>query len=133
MSDETAPRQSIVARIVAPAPHIAAALSCRRIMLWVIAALLPAALWAIWNMGLPAVVVFAAAIGGSVGTELLWNALLKRRQTVGDLSAVLTGMLIAMSIPPRTPWWIAMVGGIVAIGLAKMLFGGLGSSAGPSS
>ncbi len=126
MSDEKSTAKSFVARIVAPAPHINDALTCRQIMLWVIAALLPAALWAIWNMGMPAVVVFAAAIGGSVGTEFAWNAMLKRKQTIGDLSAVLTGMLIAMSVPPRTPWWIAMVGGIVAIGLAKMLFGGLG-------
>jgi electron transport complex protein RnfD len=80
----------------------------------------------VWNMPGPASITFAAAIGGSVGTEFLWNALLKRKQTIGDLSALLTGMLIAMSIPPRTPWWIAMVGGIVAIGLGKMLFGGLG-------
>jgi electron transport complex protein RnfD len=126
VSDETKPRESVLARIVAPAPHIAAALSCRQIMLWVIAALAPAALWAVWNMGVPAIVTFVAAIGASVATEWAWNAVLKRRQTIGDLSAVVTGMLIAMSVPPRTPWWIAMVGGIVAIGLGKMLFGGLG-------
>jgi electron transport complex protein RnfD len=126
VSDTTKPRESALARIVAPAPHIAAALSCRQIMLWVIAALAPAALWAMWNMGAPAIVTFAVAIGASVGTEWVWNAVLKRKQTIGDLSAVVTGLLIAMSIPPRTPWWIAMVGGIVAIGLAKMLFGGLG-------
>jgi electron transport complex protein RnfD len=126
VSDTTNARESALARIVAPAPHIAAALSCRQIMLWVIAALAPAALWAMWNMGAPAIVTFAVAIGASVGTEWVWNAVLKRKQTIGDLSAVVTGLLIAMSIPPRTPWWIAMVGGIVAIGLAKMLFGGLG-------
>jgi len=126
MSDEKSTRESVIARIVAPAPHIAAALTCRQIMLWVVAALLPAALWAIWNMGLPAVLVFAASIGSCLATELAWNAVLKRKQTVGDLSFLVTGMLIAMSVPPRTPWWIAMVGGIVAIGLAKMLFGGLG-------
>lgn len=126
MSDERAPRTSIVARIVAPAPHIAAALSCRQIMLWVIAALLPSALWAMWNMGVTAIVIFAVAIGAAAGTEFAWNAVLKRKQTIGDLSAVVTGMLLAMSVPPRTPWWIVMVGGIVAIGLAKMLFGGLG-------
>jgi electron transport complex protein RnfD len=113
-------------RVVAPAPHIAAELTCRQIMLWVIVALLPAALWAVWNMGTPAIVTFVASIGSCVLTEFAWNALLKRKQTIGDLSAVVTGMLLAMSVPPRTPWWILMVGGIVAIGLAKMLFGGLG-------
>ncbi len=95
-------------------------------MLWVIAALAPAALWAIGNMGAPAIVTFGVGIGSCVLTEFAWNALLKRTQTIGDMSAVVTGMLLAMSVPPRTPWWICMVGGIVAIGLAKMLFGGLG-------
>jgi electron transport complex protein RnfD len=113
-------------RVVAPAPHIAAALTCSQIMLWVIAALLPAALWAVWNMGTPAIITFAASIGSCVLTEFAWNAMMKRQQTIGDLSAIVTGMLLAMSVPPRTPWWICMVGGIVAIGLAKMLFGGLG-------
>lgn len=125
MSDAagTAPARKIV---VAPAPHIAAELTCPQIMLWVIAALLPAALWAVWNMGMPAIVVFGVSIVSCLATEFAWNALLKRKQTIGDLSAVVTGMLIAMSVPPRTPWWICMVAGIVAIGLAKMLFGGLG-------
>jgi electron transport complex protein RnfD len=113
-------------RSVAPAPHIVSSLTCRQIMVWVIAALLPAAAWAVWNMGLPAVVTFSASIGSCVATEFIWNAVLKRKQTVGDLTAVVTGMLLAMSVPPLTPWWICLAGGIVAIGLAKMLFGGLG-------
>jgi electron transport complex protein RnfD len=113
-------------RIVSPAPHIAAPTTCRGIMLWVIVALAPAAMWALWNMRLPALVVFACCIGSSVGTEWLWNAVGKRPQTIGDLSAVVTGLLLAMSLPPRTPWWMCIVGGLVAIGLAKMLFGGLG-------
>lgn len=115
-----------VKRIVAPAPHIAASLSCREIMLWVIGALAPAAIWAIVNMGMVAVLTFGVSIAACVGTEFLWNAAAKRKQTIGDLSAVVTGLLIAMSVPPRTPWWICLFGGIVAIGLAKMLFGGLG-------
>jgi electron transport complex protein RnfD len=125
VSDTTSTDRSRT-RIVAPAPHIAAALTCPQIMLWVIAALLPAALWAIWNMGLPAIITFAASIGSCVATELAWNAMLKRKQTIGDLSAIVTGLLLAMSVPPRTPWWILVAGGIVAIGLAKMIFGGLG-------
>ena len=125
MSDATGTAQARKI-VVAPAPHIAAELTCPQIMLWVIAALLPSALWAIWNMGMPAVVVFGVSIASCVLTEFAWNALLKRRQTIGDLSSIVTGMLIAMSVPPRTPWWICMVAGIVAIGLAKMLFGGLG-------
>jgi electron transport complex protein RnfD len=123
---EPATAASVIRRIVAPAPHIVAALTCREIMLWVIGALLPSALWAVWNMGTPAIITFLASIVGCVATEWAWNAVTKRPQSIGDLSAVLTGMLLAMSVPPRTPWWICLIGGIVAIGLAKMLFGGLG-------
>ncbi len=113
-------------RVVAPAPHIAAPTTCRAIMAWVLVALAPAALWALWTMKVPALIVFACCIGSAVGTEWLWNAVAKRPQTLGDLSALVTGLLLAMSLPPRTPWWMCVVGGVVAIGLAKMLFGGLG-------
>lgn len=126
MSDTTDNAVAAIKRIVAPAPHIAASLSCRQIMMWVIGALAPAAIWAIVNMGTVALITFAASILSCVGTEFVWNAVAKRKQTIGDLSAVVTGVLLAMSVPPRTPWWILVVGGIVAIGLAKMLFGGLG-------
>jgi electron transport complex protein RnfD len=131
MSEDTAkaadaPRRPLVGWIVAPPPHIAAPTTCRGIMLAVIVALAPAALWACWNMRGPAVIVLVACIGSCVGTEWLWNAVGKRPQTIGDLSAVVTGLLLAMSLPPLTPWWICVVGGLVAIGLAKMLFGGLG-------
>jgi Na+-translocating ferredoxin:NAD+ oxidoreductase subunit D len=112
--------------IVGHAPHIVAPMSGRKIMYYVVAALAPTALWAIWNMGLPAIVVFASCIAASVGTEWVWNAVAKRPQTIGDGSALITGMLLAMCLPPRTPWWMCVVGGILAIGLAKMLFGGLG-------
>ncbi|MBA4370311.1 MAG: Na+-transporting NADH:ubiquinone oxidoreductase subunit D, partial [Coriobacteriaceae bacterium] len=121
MSDE----RSLRLHVAAP-PHIGAPESATHIMLWVIAALTPSALWAIWNMKMVAVVLFAASIISCVGTEWVWNAALKRKQTIGDMSALLTGMLLAMTLPPHTPWWIAAAGGIVAIALAKMLFGGLG-------
>ena len=114
------------ARQVAAGPHISGAPSARRIMLLVIGALTPAALWSVWCLGLPAVVVYACCIVASVGTEFAWNALRHRPQTITDGSALLTGVLLAMCMPPMTPWWICMVAGIAAIGLAKMLFGGLG-------
>jgi electron transport complex protein RnfD len=113
-------------RQVVAGPHIAGAPSGRRIMLLVVGALAPAALWSIVCLGMPAVIVYLACIASSVGTEFAWNAVLRRRQTVTDGSALITGILLAMCMPPMTPWWICMVGGVVAIGLAKMLFGGLG-------
>ncbi len=114
------------ARQVVAGPHIAGAPSGRRIMLLVVGALTPAALWSIVCLGMPAIIVYLACILSSVGTEFAWNAALRRRQTVTDGSALLTGILLAMCMPPMTPWWICMVAGVVAIGLAKMLFGGLG-------
>jgi electron transport complex protein RnfD len=79
-STQAAPAPRIL-RSVAPAPHIAASLTCRQIMLWVIAALLPAAAWAVWNMGTPAVITLATSIGSCVATEFIWNAVLKRKQS----------------------------------------------------
>lgn len=112
-------------RVSAP-PHIAAPTDVTRIMGLVLLALAPAVVWAVVNMGTAAVVLLACCIGSCVATEWAWNAVTKRPQTLRDLSAVVTGVLLAMSLPPRTPWWIAVVGGLVSIGLAKMLFGGLG-------
>lgn len=121
MSEETAMRLR-----VSSSPHIATTETASKIMLWVVAAAAPAAAWAVWNMGLPAIVTLLSAIAASVGTEYAWNAIARKPQTIFDGSALVTGLLLGMALPPRTPWWIALVGGIVAIGLAKMLFGGLG-------
>lgn len=112
--------------VVVSSPHIAASEDVTRIMLWVILALSPAVLWAVWNMGLVAVVLLAVCIGTCMGTEWAWNAAAKRPQSLKDLSAVVTGLLLAMALPPRTPLWIAFVAGLVSIGIGKMLFGGLG-------
>lgn len=111
---------------VASSPHIVARESSTHIMLWVVAALTPTAIWAVWNMGSVAVVLLTACIASTVGTEWLWNAVARKPQTILDGSALLTGLLLAFALPPRTPVWIAVAGGIVSIALAKMLFGGLG-------
>jgi len=113
-------------REVVAGPHIAARTTTSHIMLLVVAALAPAVVWSVVSMGLPAVIVYVSCIAGAVGTELLWNLVAKRPQTIGDGSSLLTGLLLAMTLPPMTPWWMCAVGGIAAIGLAKMLFGGLG-------
>jgi len=112
--------------IVGPSPHITSKTTCPGIMLWVVAALAPAAIWAIVNMGLTAVQLLAVTIGVAVATEAAWNAIARRPQTILDGSALVTGLLLALTLPPRTPWWIAAVGAFVAIALGKMLFGGLG-------
>lgn len=111
---------------VGPAPHVVARENVTHIMGWVVVALLPTTVWAVWNMGTVAVVLLAACIGSSVATEWVWNRIAHRPQTLRDASALVTGLLLALSLPPRTPWWMGVAGGIVAIALAKMLFGGLG-------
>lgn len=95
-------------------------------MLWVVGALLPVTLWSVWTMGSVAVVLLAVCIGATLGTEAFWNWVARKPQTLRDGSALVTGLLLALSLPPRTPWWMALAAGIIAIALAKMLFGGLG-------
>lgn len=95
-------------------------------MLWVVAALAPAAVWAMVCMGWPAVRVFALCIASAMGTEAAWNAIARKPQTLMDGSALVTGVLLAMCMPPMLPWWIAVAAGFIAIALGKMIFGGLG-------
>lgn len=111
---------------IASSPHVAGAISCSRIMYIVIAALMPVVIWAVLNMGMLAVGLLVACVASAVGSEALWNWIAKKPQTISDGSALLTGLLLALTMPPRTPLWIAVAGGIVSICLGKMLFGGLG-------
>ncbi|MRR13294.1 electron transporter RnfD, partial [bacterium] len=118
--------EPLVQRVVGPSPHITSPETGQKIMLWVVAALLPSALWAAISMGAPAIITLVSCIGAALGTEAAWNAIARKPQTVLDGSALVTGLLLAMTMPPRTPWWISVAAGIVAIGLGKMIFGGLG-------
>lgn len=114
------------ATTLASSPHVVADQNVSHIMLWVVGALAPTAIWAVINMGFVALVLLFACIASTLSTEWLWNRFARKPQTLKDGSALLTGLLLALALPPRTPWWIAVVAGIVAIALAKMLFGGLG-------
>ncbi len=111
---------------VASSAHIVAPESVTHIMLWVVGALAPVAAYAVWLMGWAAASVIAVCVLSAVGSEWAWNAAFHRPQTLKDGSALVTGLLLALCLPPRTPLWIAFVGGVVAIVLAKMVFGGLG-------
>ncbi len=107
-------------------PHIRHEDSTRGIMFDVIIALLPSAIFGCILFGLRAVAVIATSIAVAVGAEALWNLLLHKKQTVGDLSAVVTGLLIGMNLTSTTPLWIAAIGSVVAIIVVKQMFGGLG-------
>lgn len=116
--------------IVAPAPHAHSGDSVRRNMLLVIIALLPAYVVSAIEFGYGVLITTAVSILACVATEwLISRYLLKeKRQTIGDLSAVLTGLLLAFNLPSNIDWWIVVIGAVVAIGVAKMSYGGLGQN-----
>ena len=112
--------------IINTSPHIRSKNSTRRIMLDVIIALTPALAAAVFHYGLRALLLTAVSVGVSVALELLWDVILKKKISIGDLSAVVTGMLVAFNVPASMPIWQVVIGDAAAILLAKMLFGGLG-------
>ena len=112
--------------ILSSSPHAHAKNSVHSMMRDVIIALLPAAGCAVWFFGMRAVWLIATCIAATVVTEALCRLAMRRESSVGDLSAVLTGLLLALNLPPDLPLWMAAVGGVFAIGIAKQAFGGLG-------
>ena len=110
------------------APHTVANNSVSRIMLTVVAALLPATLFGFWQYGWPAIDLTLATIAAAVFGEAVCLKLAGRRALpeLLDGSALLTGWLLALSLPPWAPWWIGVLGGLFATVLAKQVFGGLG-------
>jgi len=116
--------------IVAPAPHAHSGDSVRKNMLWVILALLPAYVVSVIEFGWGALITAAISVCACVLTEWCISRFLlkEQKQTIGDLSAVLTGLLLAFNLPSSLDWWIVLIGAIVAIGVGKMSFGGLGQN-----
>ncbi len=112
--------------IVSSSPHIRAGLTTRRIMLDVVLALLPATVAAVVLFGWRAAVIIAACVAASVGTEYLFNLIVRKPQTVGDLSAVVTGLLLALNMPATVNMYQCVIGSVFAIAVVKCLFGGLG-------
>ena len=116
--------------IVAPAPHAYGKDSVRRNMLLVILALLPAYAVSVVEFGWGALITAAISVAACVLTEWVISrfVLKEQRLTIGDLSAVLTGLLLAFNLPSNIDWWIILIGAVVAIGVGKMTFGGLGQN-----
>lgn len=112
--------------IVSVSPHIWQGESTTQIMLWVIASLLPVTFYSIYLFGFYALQVIVVSIVACVATEALFDKVQKLPLTVGDGSAVLTGLLLALTLPPKVPFWIPLIGAVAAILLGKQLFGGLG-------
>lgn len=112
---------------IAPSPHIHTSRTVRGAMGHVLVALLPAVACAIFYFGWGAAIVIAMSVAVCMAAEwLVDRLLLKRRSTLGDLSAALTGLLLALNLPSNLPLWTVAIGAVVAIGVGKMTFGGLG-------
>ncbi|MFN8587017.1 MAG: RnfABCDGE type electron transport complex subunit D [Candidatus Eisenbacteria bacterium] len=112
--------------VLSPGPHLHTEESTSKIMWWVNGTLAPALLWGVFVFGPNALFVALAAIAGAVATEFAAMKALGRRPTLRDGSAVCTGLLLALTVNPNLPAWQAFLGGAFAIGLGKMIFGGLG-------
>ena len=109
-------------------PHIRSKVTTSSIMTAVVIALLPAAGFGIYNFGPRALAVMAVTIASTVLTELLFGWLWKKKITISDMSAVVTGLLLALNLPVSIPLWMAALGGVFAILVVKLLFGGLGQN-----
>ncbi len=113
---------------VSESPHVRGSHSTRRIMLDVIIALTPGAVFGIFNFGPGALIRLLVGIGVCIATEAIYQAAMKKKVTVSDLSAALTGLLLAMNLPAEFPIWMEVVGCVFAIIVVKQLFGGLGQN-----
>jgi len=111
---------------ISTSPHIAKGLSTDVIMKNVVYALLPVAIFAVYSFGINALLVIATSVATCVVTEHLLCKLAKKESTISDYSAVITGILLALTLPPNFPLWMTFVGGVIAMSLGKYIFGGLG-------
>lgn len=115
--------------LVSPSPHMHAAVSTKSLMRDVVIALLPAVIVSVVFYGLGEIVVLATSVISCVLVEyLITRFLLKKPSTIGDCSAAVTGILLALNLPYTTPWWVVLIGAVFAIGVVKMTFGGLGQN-----
>ncbi len=111
---------------VASSPHLRHPDTTQGIMLDVIIALLPAAVFGCVIFGWRSAAVLAVTTASAILFEFLWNLIFKKPQTVGDLSAIVTGLILGMNLPSTIPFWMAIIGSFIAIIIVKQFFGGIG-------
>ena len=114
--------------LLSPSPHIRSPRTVQSIMLDVLIALLPACVAAVVFFGAGTLWQMALSIGTAIGCEALFQKVAHREITIRDCSAILTGLLLALNLPPQTPWYIPVCGSAFAILVAKQCFGGLGQN-----
>ena len=115
--------------LVSPSPHLHTKTSTKSLMRDVVIAMIPAVIVSILFYGWSELLVLGVSVASCVLLEfLITKYLLKKTCTICDMSAVVTGILLALNLPSTTPWWVVFIGAVFAIGVAKMTFGGLGQN-----
>lgn len=113
---------------VSVSPHVRDKSSTSKIMLDVCIALVPTLAFGVIHFGLNALIVIISSVLSCVISEAVFELIVKKPLTIGDLSAVVTGLILALNMPPNVAWWVPAVGGVFAIVVIKMLFGGIGQN-----
>lgn len=113
---------------ISSSPHVRAKDSTSNVMLYVIIALLPATFFGIFNFGYKALILILVTIAACLASEWVFDRIVHKKNTLPDLSAVVTGLLLALNLPASLPWWEAVIGSVFAIIIVKMMFGGLGQN-----
>lgn len=113
---------------VSSSPHARSKVTTQSIMFTVILALMPASIFGIYNFGLSALIVLLLSIASCVVSEAAYEHFMHKTITIKDGSAILTGLLLGLNLPPSAPWYLPVIGGVFAIIIVKQLFGGLGQN-----
>lgn len=113
---------------VSASPHVRDNVSTKTIMRDVAIAMLPTSIYGVYNFGMNALLLLVACVATCVLSEYIWQKAMKKPITVGDYSAVVTGMILALNLPATLPLWIAILGSVFAIIVVKQLYGGLGQN-----
>ena len=113
---------------VSSGPHVRSKSTTGMIMFIVIIALLPATGYGIYHFGINAAILVLTCVASAVLSELAYNLIMKQPVTIGDLSAVVTGLLLALNLPSTATWWMGVLGSVFAIIVVKMIFGGIGQN-----
>ena len=115
-------------RNISSSPHFRSKTNTQSLMLDVILAMFPMSVFSVYHFGVKALLIIICTVLSCVLSEYLWNRFMKKEQTVCDLSAVVTGMILALNMPVGIPLWIPMLGGVFAIIVVKQLYGGIGQN-----
>lgn len=113
---------------ISASPHIRSKVTTSNIMLYVIIALLPTTIFGVYTFGFSALLVIFITTASAVLTEYVYQKLMHQKVTISDCSAALTGLLLALNLPSKAPWWMCILGSVFAILIVKQIFGGLGQN-----